>query len=145
MWGMNRRRGLRVWVLTLVAHSPKNGAELMNAIEETTRGWWRPSPGSVYPLLDSLVQEGLVRKREDGRYELTDPGQQAMEMPPWSPWGPWWARGPHAAGVEGVLGELTGYVSYLEDTKRSDGGSIERNRDRIKGLADRLSALVKSG
>ncbi len=142
MWGMHRRRGLRMWVLSLLMRGPKNGAEIMSAIEEMSQGWWRPSPGSVYPLLESLVQEGLVAKRGDGRYELTATGRQAMEMP-WGPWGPWGMRGPQAPGVDGVLGEMSGYVSYLEDVARSDAPAIERNRARIKSLADRLSALTK--
>ena len=142
MWGMHRRRGLRMWVLSLLTRGPKNGAEIMDAIEEMSQGWWRPSPGSMYPLLESLVAEGLVAKRDDGRYELTASGRQSMEMP-FGPWGPWGMRGQHAPGVDGVVGEMSGYVSYLEDTARSDKAGIERNKQRIKGLADRLSALIK--
>ncbi len=143
MWGMHRRRGgLRMWVLNLLMRGPKNGAEIMDAIEEMSQGWWRPSPGSIYPLLESLVQEGLTAKREDGRYELTPSGRQSMEAP-WGPWGPWAMRGPQAPGVDGVLGELNGYVSYLEDVARSDRSGIDRNRERIKSLADRMSALTK--
>ncbi len=143
MWGMHRRRGLRMWVLSLLARGPKNGAEIMNAIEEMSQGWWRPSPGSIYPLLESLVQEGSLARREDGRYELTPTGRQAMEMP-WGPWGPWGMRGPQAAGLDGVLNEMGGYVSYLEDVARTDPSGFARNRERIKGLADRLSALTKT-
>ena len=62
---------------------------------------------------------------------------------PWGPWGPWGMRGPHAPGVDGVLGEMGGYVSYLEDVARSDRAGIDRNREQIKGLADRLSALIR--
>ncbi len=142
MWGMHRRRGLRMWVLNLLMRGPKNGAEIMNAIEEMSQGWWRPSPGSIYPLLDSLAQEGLITKRSDGRYELAAAGRQAMEMP-WGPWGPWGMRGAQAPGIDGILGEMSGFVSYLEDVNRSDPAGIDRNRDRIRGLADRLSALIK--
>ena len=142
MWGMHRRRGLRMWVLSLLARGPKNGAEIMNAIEEMSQGWWRPSPGSTYPLLDALVQEGRITNGGDGRYELSATGRQAMEMP-WGPWGPWGMRGAQAPGVDGVLNEMGGYVSYLEDVSRSEPAGIDRNRDRIRGLADRLSALTK--
>lgn len=132
-----------MWVLSILSRGPKNGAEIMNAIEEMSQGWWRPSPGSIYPLMESLVQENLVLKRDDGRYELTPTGRQSMEMP-WGPWGPWGMRGAQAPGVEGVIGEMGGYVSYLEDVANSDRPGIDRNRDRIKGLVDRLSALIKS-
>ncbi len=143
MWGMHRRRGLRMWVLSLLARGPKNGAEITNAIEEMSQGWWRPSPGSIYPLLESLRADGLIARRDDGRYELTPTGRQAMEMP-WGPWGPWGVRGGQPPGVDGVVNEMAGYVSYLEDVSRSDRPGIDRNRDRIKGLADRLSALIKA-
>lgn len=143
MWGMHRRRGLRMWVLGILTRGPKNGAEIMDSIEEMSQGWWRPSPGSIYPLLDALVQEGLAAKKDDGRYELTAAGRQAMEMP-WGPWGPWGMRGPQSRGVEGVLGEMAGSVQYLEDVARSDRAGIDRNRKGIKDIADRLSALIRS-
>jgi len=141
MWGMHRRRGLRMWVVSLLARAPKNGAEIMNAIEEMSQGWWRPSPGSIYPLLEGLEQDGVVRKREDGRYELTERGREEMEWPPWGPFG---MAGRRPQGAEGVLGEMGGFVSYLEDLARSDRAGLEVQRDRIKSLADRLSALITS-
>src|SRR5439155_1288151 len=65
-WMMHRRRGLRTWIISILANAPKNGAEIMDEIETMTQGWWRPSPGSVYPLLDQMTQEDLLKKR-DGR------------------------------------------------------------------------------
>src|SRR2546428_5135163 len=70
-----RRGWLRPWVISMIARSPKNGAEIIDEIEKMSWGGWRPSPGSIYPLLDQMVQEGAIRKREDGRYELTDKGK----------------------------------------------------------------------
>ena len=138
---MHRRRGLRTWVLSILARTPKNGAEIMNTIEEMSQGWWRPSPGSIYPLLDSLVQEGAIQRRPDGRFELTARGREAMEWPPWAPWA---MRPPQAPGVQGVLGEMGGYVSYLEDMGRTDPSGLAAHREALMGLVDRLSALVKS-
>jgi DNA-binding PadR family transcriptional regulator len=57
-------------VLSILERSPKNGAELIDEIELMNTGWWKPSPGSIYPLLENLVQEGLVKKKDDGRYDL---------------------------------------------------------------------------
>src|SRR5947209_18890458 len=79
-WMMQRRRGLRMLILSMLSTSPKNGVEIMNEIEAATRGWWRPSPGSIYPLMEQLDKEGLVKKRkDDGRYELTDKVSEQME------------------------------------------------------------------
>src|SRR5437867_2236928 len=81
-WKMHGRRGLRMWTLSLIARGPKNGAEIVDAIEQMTQGWWRPSPGSIYPLLAELQQEGLVQKRDDGRYELTPRVRDEFERIP---------------------------------------------------------------
>ena len=56
----------------------RNTLELMRRLEERSDGRWRPSPGSVYPMLQQLEDEGLVRGVEgEGRraYELTDEGR----------------------------------------------------------------------
>src|SRR5438093_12559198 len=69
-WKHHRRRGLRTMVVTMVSRNPMNGSEIMDQIEAMSQGWWRPSPGSIYPLLEELREDGVLRKREDGRYEL---------------------------------------------------------------------------
>src|SRR5256885_16993411 len=78
-WMMHRRRGLRTWIISILANAPKNGAEIMDEIDTMTQGWWRPSPGSVYPLLEQMTQEDLLRKRDDGRYELSPKAKEEIE------------------------------------------------------------------
>src|SRR5467141_1174536 len=78
-FGMFRKRGLRPWVLNILRRSPKNGAEIMDEIENMSQGWWRPSPGSVYPMLEEMVQDGLIEKRDDGRYEITTKAKEAED------------------------------------------------------------------
>jgi len=81
--GRRARRGdIRAAVLLLLAEEPRNGYGLMQEIEERSGGVWRPSPGSVYPILAQLEDEGLVRAVEDeGRklFELTDEGRAYVE------------------------------------------------------------------
>ena len=70
-----------------------HGYELIGEFEERTGGRWRPSPGSVYPTLAQLEDEGLVRAIDDDgkkRYELTDAGRTWLDehaddeqTPPW--------------------------------------------------------------
>ena len=77
-----RRGDVRAAVLTLLAEEPRNGYQLMQEIERRSDGVWRPSPGSVYPALQQLEDEGLVRSDEtEGRkrFHLTDAGRQAAE------------------------------------------------------------------
>ena len=79
--GPRARRGdVRAALLTLLAEEPRNGYQLMQEIERRSEGVWRPSPGSVYPALQLLEDEGLVRAEEtDGRklFHLTDAGREA--------------------------------------------------------------------
>jgi DNA-binding PadR family transcriptional regulator len=91
--GHKARRGdIRTAVLLLLAEKPRNGYQIMQEIEERSEGVWRPSPGSVYPTLQQLEDEGLVRSKESGGQrllELTDAGHTALEErapdapPPW--------------------------------------------------------------
>jgi DNA-binding PadR family transcriptional regulator len=68
-----------VALLLLLAEEPMNGYQLMQTIEERSGGEWRPSPGSVYPSLAQLEDEGFVRATErDGArlFEITDAGRE---------------------------------------------------------------------
>lgn len=77
--GPRARRGdVRTAILLLLAEEPRNGYGLMQEIEQRTGGAWKPSPGSVYPQLQQLEDEGLVRgSEEDGRrvLDLTEEGR----------------------------------------------------------------------
>jgi Predicted transcriptional regulators len=137
-FGNSRRRGvLRIWVFTILRQGPKNGADIMNQIELISHSRWRPSPGSIYPLLDQLCKEGSIRKLEDGRYELTEKGKQEFEWPYRMQ-----ARQPHT--VDGTVEEMSSFVSYLEDLKRIDPSKVTANLDKIKSLRDRLTALIET-
>jgi DNA-binding PadR family transcriptional regulator len=81
--GRRARRGdVRAAALLLLEEQPRNGYQLMQEIEERSGGVWRPSPGSVYPALAQLEDEGLVRSDEGGgrrAFELTDQGRTYVE------------------------------------------------------------------
>jgi len=127
------RRGLRPLVYHLLSQGPRSGAELMDDIERMSRGFWRPSPGSVYPLLDEMTQEGLLKKGADGRYSLV-PGNS-----PDRAWGPG-KFGPRT--VEEAVVELRGLVAYLEDLKQSRAGEFEQGLAGIKEVSARLSKIT---
>lgn len=78
-----RRRGdVRLAILGLLAEGPQNGYAIIKTIAERTGGAWKPSPGSVYPTLQQLVDEDLVVSTGDGRktlFELTDAGRTEAE------------------------------------------------------------------
>jgi DNA-binding PadR family transcriptional regulator len=86
----SRRGDVRAAILALLAEQPRHGYEIIREIGERSGGFWRPSPGSVYPTLQMLADEGLVvSKDEQGKklFELTDAGRAAAEQqdatPPW--------------------------------------------------------------
>ncbi|TQM10756.1 PadR family transcriptional regulator [Pseudonocardia kunmingensis] len=81
--GRRTSRGdIRAAVLALVAEKPRHGYEIIQEIAERSGGAWRPSPGSVYPTLSQLEDEGLVRvEQTEGRrvVHLTEEGTRYVE------------------------------------------------------------------
>lgn len=86
-----RKGDVRAALLSLLDEEPKNGYQMIQDIEERSRGVWRPSPGSVYPALQQLQDEGFVACDEAGgsrTYRLTDRGRtwvsgRVAETAPW--------------------------------------------------------------
>jgi len=75
---------LRFLVLKFLAEKPMSGAEIVEVIERETGGKWKPSPGSIYPLLAWLQDKGYTSESstvESGmkRYVLTDKGKEFFE------------------------------------------------------------------
>src|ERR1700756_4662632 len=63
--GRKARRGdIRTAALLLLAEEPRNGYQIMQEVEQRSGGMWSPSPGSVYPALQQLEGEGLIRTEE---------------------------------------------------------------------------------
>jgi DNA-binding PadR family transcriptional regulator len=76
------RGNVRAATLLLLAEQPRNGYQIMQEITERSKGVWSPSPGSVYPALQQLEDEGMVRSQEtDGQrlYTLTELGKTYTE------------------------------------------------------------------
>ena len=89
--GRGSRPNVRPAVLALLLERPMHGYEIIQELDARTNGIWRPSPGSVYPTLQLLEDEGLIEPEADGSrksYRLTDVGrpeaETAAQNPPWS-------------------------------------------------------------
>jgi len=81
-WNPFERGDLKFAILRLIADKPMHGYEVMQALEEESGGGYKPSPGSIYPTLQMLEDEGLLKSREeDGKktYEITEEGKAYLE------------------------------------------------------------------
>jgi DNA-binding PadR family transcriptional regulator len=86
----SRRGNVRAALLALLNERPMHGYEMIKELDSRTGGVWSPSPGSVYPTLQLLEDEGLITSEESGgrkRFTLTDAGREeataAAANPPW--------------------------------------------------------------
>ncbi|NTW38313.1 MAG: helix-turn-helix transcriptional regulator [Cellulomonadaceae bacterium] len=107
---------LRLYLLALLDAGPKHGYELITALSDRFGGTYRPSPGTVYPRLARLEEEGLVRRVEDGRkgtYTLTDAGRRELAE----------RSGDLAALEEGLAETVRGLAAHVrEDVRGSMAG-----------------------
>jgi DNA-binding PadR family transcriptional regulator len=121
-----RRGFLRPQIIQLLEKQPMNGVDIMNELQGMSHGWYRPSPGSIYPLLEHLEKEGLIAKNKDGKFELTAAYREQMGV---------------GDDLVSALSVMESNTSYLEDLQKSDGRSLSKYRDRIEKLKKRLEAL----
>ncbi|MHB1173115.1 MAG: PadR family transcriptional regulator [Lacisediminihabitans sp.] len=73
-----RKGDVRTAILSLLADEPSNGYGLIKEITERSGSTWHPSPGSVYPTLQQLVDEELIEATGEGKrteFQLTEPGR----------------------------------------------------------------------
>ncbi|MGW2402826.1 PadR family transcriptional regulator [Kitasatospora sp. NPDC001664] len=80
---------MRASLLALLVERPMHGYEMITEIGERSGGAWRPSPGSVYPTLQLLEEEGLIVGSEaSGKrlFELTEQGRAEAEAGAPNPW-----------------------------------------------------------
>jgi len=83
------RGDVRVAILALLAEEPMHGYQIIHEIEARSHGAWKPSPGSVYPTLQLLADEGLIEAHEsDGKktYSLTEKGNVEVKASRPAPW-----------------------------------------------------------
>lgn len=161
---MQRLGGLRIWIIHVLDEGPKNGVEIMDSIEEHHNAikmrhmkenneidrrilhkmkhhTQRPSPGSIYPMLKKMVDENLIIKREDSKYELTGKGQEIARKV----FGHYQLHGKQmdrsAYAVEHAIAEIDSFISYLEDIKKDKLSSYE---EMLNDLSVRLKNLKES-
>lgn len=88
-WGPRRRRGpvfesgeMKYVILRLIREKPRHGYEIIKELEDRFAGWYTPSPGTVYPTLQMLEDQGLIRAMEaEGKkvYQITPEGEAFLD------------------------------------------------------------------
>jgi DNA-binding PadR family transcriptional regulator len=131
----SRRGNVRAAILALLVERPMHGYEMIQELDQRTGGVWRPSPGSVYPTLQLLEDEGLIKSEESGgrrAYTLTEAGRaEATTAAANAPWA--------------EFSEET--VSSMHDTRDAIGGimmalkqiGFERDREQWTRAVEVLS------
>ena len=116
----------------LLAEEPRNGYQIMQEVEERSEGAWRPSPGSVYPALSQLEDEGLIRSErpEEGtgvgrRYLLTDAGTEYLQRRDPEAKAPWEHFSEDISGQAGELGRLLKEVAFAFAQIMRNGGETQ--------------------
>jgi DNA-binding PadR family transcriptional regulator len=136
-WGRRQRGDVRAAVLAILTEKPMHGYEIMQQLEERTGGFWRPSPGSVYPTLQLLEDQGLVKGEElEGKrvFALTDEGKEeaaaSAERMGGAPW--------EAAETAGSRNQLRHAFAQLFQAVKQVGqaGSQEQVDRTLEVLAD---------
>jgi DNA-binding PadR family transcriptional regulator len=113
------RGDVRSAILFLVAERPMHGYQVIQELTERSSGMWQPSPGSIYPTLQQLEDEGLVQSTEsEGRrvFQLTDTGRAEVERRADEP-RPWEA-GVDAEPFAGIREEGMGVVAAVMQVMR---------------------------
>jgi DNA-binding PadR family transcriptional regulator len=124
-----RHLGLRTYVLFSLLESPKNGIEI--AYDLVRLLGWRPSPGSLYPLLMSLEREGLIERTEDGKLRLTPHGIDYMSSIPF------------AINVKSILFMMEVLVDRLAKRIESEGLN-EEEKKKLSEIAKKILSIINS-
>ncbi|GLY33320.1 PadR family transcriptional regulator [Kineosporia sp. NBRC 101731] len=149
--GRRPRGNVRAAILALLAEEPAQGYHgyaIMGELTKRSGGLWRPSPGSVYPVLQQLQDEGLVRAEdaEGGRkvFSITDAGRESVQQNPSEYAEPWAMAGPgQRQRVQtlfegmGALGQATQQVARLGSDEQ-----VERARQALDEARRRIYLIL---
>jgi DNA-binding PadR family transcriptional regulator len=140
-----RRGDVRIAILSLLADKPYNGYGLIKEIAEKSGNTWTPSPGSVYPTLQQLVDEGLIESLGKGprtEFQLTDDGrsyiaEHADELA--QIWATTSERADADAGLHQAIGKLMGVVHQFrfaatEEQRTKAVAALDEARKALYGI-----------
>ena len=149
--GRRARRGdVRTAVLALLDEEPAHGYDLIRKLEERSRGMWQPSPGSVYPTLQLLEDQGLLTSEEvdgkrvysitdEGRAELAERREQRGGRAPWDAWG--------SEGGSEAFGKLAGAMAQfapavMQVARAGDAAQVDQVVEIVNEARKKVYAIL---
>jgi len=129
-----KQRGrLRSMILWLLYQSPKRGIDIIDDVYKMTWGFWKPSPGSVYPLLSKMEEDGVIRKIDSERYTITDKGiKEIEEILPLK----------HRSSIDDAVEELEGLSTFFGEVDKTQ---LSRYKERIEKALRKIEEVIKGG
>jgi DNA-binding PadR family transcriptional regulator len=149
--GRKARRGdIRTAALLLLAEEPRNGYQIMQEVQERSEGVWSPSPGSVYPALAQLEDEGLIAPAEsEGRkaYAITDAGRKLLEERGADAPAPWAQMSDEVSPGLHELGKLMRELAhaFAQVMKTGSESQIARAREVLTATRRDLYQILADG
>lgn len=134
-----RRGDVRSAILDVLAGGDMNGYQVIQTIQERSGGGWKPSPGSVYPTVQQLEDEGLLHTREaDGRRELhlTTEGRRYVDANPDLMAGTWKPFEDGESVTHGPAGGISALAPAVKQLMSAVGQVMTQGSD-----AQRLEAV----
>lgn len=138
-----RSFGLRFVILRLLSKKEMTGAMIIDSISKMSLGYWKPSPGSIYPMLNLVSKAGYLKVRvQDGKkfYSLTPRARDFYESicPP-----PFMAslKPDREDSIEESIESIASGISYLADNREL----LKKDRkstSRLRGIAARLRSIL---
>ena len=154
--GHRRRRmfgpgELRLVLLAMLAEEPRHGYELIKALEDMTAGGYSPSPGTIYPTLQMLADEGAIAEKDsdDAKklYQATDAGLAELEDRKdeiedlWERLGRKRERARPKGSAE--LFRAMGNLGTVLKNKAASGGLKDMDREQVVDLIDELARKIE--
>jgi DNA-binding PadR family transcriptional regulator len=138
---------VRAAILAVLAEQPMNGYQIIQEIAERSGGMWKPSPGSIYPTLQQLEDEGLVTADAAvGRrtFTLTDEGRTYVAEHADEVTAPWEAMTASAedddSGLKPMLGQVATAMWQILATGTPDQQA--RAREALAELRRKLYGIL---
>ena len=139
-----RSFGLKYWVLGMLYRQDMSGAMIIDTMSQKSFGMWRPSPGSIYPLLRDMENRGEIKMKKTvvGQkiYGITDKGKRSLNSFDIPFFGRFWES--DGSSVSSTIDSMEADLDYLSDKSEE----LKKDKEAVKRLntiKDDLSRLAK--